>query len=252
MSAALDALAASIVHLRDLVGRLVPDDLEEPAFPSEWTVADTLSHIGSAMVITVKRVDASLAGGQLSSDEIQAVWDEWNAKEPQQQAADALMADDEALERLAGLSQDERMRLQVQVGPLSLGYEAFVNVRVAEHALHVWDIESAFDPQATVQQQSVDLIVDLLGPVVGWSGRADGAVRAMSVRTIDPERGFLITTNEERVSLTATPPAADAGIVLPAEAFVRLVYGRLPENLTPRGVIGADRIADLRSVFRGV
>ena len=49
-------------------------------------MADVLSHLGSGGTIMRLRLDGEV--------DMQAIWDEWNAKDPDAQAADALLADD--------------------------------------------------------------------------------------------------------------------------------------------------------------
>jgi len=43
----LGALRASVEHLPSVVEPLSDAQLDEPAYPAEWTIADVLSHIGS-------------------------------------------------------------------------------------------------------------------------------------------------------------------------------------------------------------
>ena len=42
--------------------RSTPDSCTASAYPSEWTIADTLSHVGSGAVIFLRLVDDALAG----------------------------------------------------------------------------------------------------------------------------------------------------------------------------------------------
>ncbi|MGZ4709591.1 MAG: maleylpyruvate isomerase N-terminal domain-containing protein, partial [Acidimicrobiales bacterium] len=64
MSHQLDALQASVLRLRGIAERLDPAQLEQPAYPAEWTVADVLSHIGSGAVVLGRRLDDSIAGAE--------------------------------------------------------------------------------------------------------------------------------------------------------------------------------------------
>ncbi|MFC7725471.1 maleylpyruvate isomerase N-terminal domain-containing protein [Nocardioides sp. GCM10028917] len=52
----LEALRGSIDRLRELADRFDDDTLTQPAYPSEWSVADVLSHLGSGAVITTRRL----------------------------------------------------------------------------------------------------------------------------------------------------------------------------------------------------
>ncbi len=70
--------------------------------------------------------------------------------------------------------------------------------------------------------------------------------------TTDPERRFLLETGE---AVTLTPSdgeAAPAGLRLPAEAFVRLVYGRMDEAHTPPLESTGVDLGELRQLFPGL
>lgn len=47
----VDVLGASVERLRGIVEELDPAQLEMPADPTKWTIADVLSHLGSGAVI---------------------------------------------------------------------------------------------------------------------------------------------------------------------------------------------------------
>ena len=73
--------------------------------------------------------------------------------------------------------------------------------------------------------------------------------------TTDPERQFILRTGEE---VTLTPSAGDATpepglseLRLPAEALIRLVYGRLDEAHTPPAETAGVELGELRQIFRG-
>ena len=76
-------LDASAQRLADQVEQLTPEQVRQQAYPTEWTVADVLSHLGSGATIMRLRLDGDV--------DMQAVWDEWNAKDPDAQAADSLV-----------------------------------------------------------------------------------------------------------------------------------------------------------------
>ncbi len=149
MSDRLTALHDSVDRLSELVTGLDPDTLMASAYPTEWSVADALSHLGSGAVILLRRLDDGLAGVETPEDASRAVWDEWDAKSPEDQAADALVADRALLDRLEGLSDDERERFSFTMGPMTFDVDDFVGLRLNEHALHVWDVEVVLDPAAT-------------------------------------------------------------------------------------------------------
>ncbi len=68
--------------------------------------------------------------------------------------------------------------------------------------------------------------------------------------TTGPERTFLVVLGPDEVSLSPADPGADPDLVLPAEALVRLVYGRLDPGHTPP-VEGTADLDELRAVFPG-
>ena len=249
--AALSALHGSVERLRALVETLDADQLRTPAYPSEWTVADTLSHLGSAARIMLGRLDADAAGTEPADDFAEPIWAEWNAKSPEAQAADALGADRELDERLAALTPDERARVRVAFGPVELDFAGFVMARLNEHVSHAWDVEVTFDPKATLAPDAVNLVVDNLELIARFAGRPTGIERDIHVHTVDPERDFLVSLGAEAVALTPSEPASVPDLELPAEALIRLVYGRLDPAPTPPIAESAELDA-LRRVFTGL
>ncbi len=56
------ALRATSDRLDRVVGGLDPVQIERSAYPTEWSVADVLSHLGSGAVLFQRRLDDGLAG----------------------------------------------------------------------------------------------------------------------------------------------------------------------------------------------
>jgi uncharacterized protein (TIGR03083 family) len=251
MTSTLEALGASVQHLRDLVAALDDDGLARSAYAEEWTIADVLSHVGSGAVIQQRRLDAALADRPTPDDFAPAVWDEWNAKSHRAKADDAQRADRELLRRLEAMSDAERDNFALAMGPISLDFAGFVGLRLNEHALHTWDIEVALDPEAGLRPDAVELVVDNLMLIARYTARPTGSARAITVRTTDPERWFTIDLAADQVTVHDDDQGREAEITLPAEAFVRLVYGRLDAEHTPAFDGDADLLGELRRVFPG-
>jgi hypothetical protein len=93
----IDALRASITRLHDLVAAMAEDELSGAAYPTEWSIADVLSHLGAGAVITTRRLDDTVTGRDTPDDFAQSVWDTWNARDPVAQRDDARAADAELL-----------------------------------------------------------------------------------------------------------------------------------------------------------
>jgi uncharacterized protein (TIGR03083 family) len=252
---ALTALRASVARLRAIVEGFGPDQFQSRAYPEEWTVADVLSHLGSSAVIMRTGLDAALAGEPVSDDRAQPVWAEWDAKSPDANIADGLAADRALLERFEALDDDERARVVYPVGPLTWDFGRLVVGRLAEHALHTWDVEVVLDPNATLTDEAAAIIVDTLGLIVQYSGKPTGTERELHVRTFDPVRDLTLTVGLDAVALgpsaAADPSRLVPDVELSADAFVRLVYGRLDPAHTPPIRANVD-LDELRRMFPGV
>jgi uncharacterized protein (TIGR03083 family) len=250
MTERLDALHSSVERLHTVVDGLGAEALATQAYPTEWTVADVLSHLGSGAVILQRRLEDSLAGVDTPDDAAPAVWDVWNAKTPDAQAADALAADRALLDRLESLGDEERERFRFSMGPMTFDLDGFVGLRLNEHALHLWDVEVAFDPAAGVAPGSVPSVVDNMEMWARFTAQPVDVPRSITVGTSDPGRNFMLVLGPDEVSISPSDPVGDPDLVLPAEALIRLVYGRLDPDHTPQ-VRGAADLDELRRVFPG-
>jgi uncharacterized protein (TIGR03083 family) len=246
----IEALRASIGRLHGLVVGMSEAELTRPAYPTEWSIADVLSHLGSGAVITRRRLNDTIAGVETPGDFAQGVWDAWNAKDPVAQRDDALAADAELLARIDAVTPAQRDTFTSAMGPMTLDFEAFVGMRLNEHALHTWDIEVVDDPTATVAQPAAGVIVDNLELITRFTAKPTGDTRTITVATTDPPRTFDIELTPDAVTLsTSSSPASSPDIELAAEAFIRLAYGRLGTDQTT-GTQDAT-IQTLRKVFPG-
>jgi uncharacterized protein (TIGR03083 family) len=244
-----EVLGASVARLRRLVEPLSPQQLRIQAYPSAWTVADVLSHLGSASVISALWIDQSLGGAQVVP---QPVWDEWNAKDPDTKATDALRADQTFLDRLDATTDAQRERFLFEMGPLRLGYAGFIRTRINEHAVHSWDVAVAFDPEATLAPDAVPIVIEALPMIAGWAGKPTGTTTELQVRTIAPEQQYAIGLSSDGVVLTTSDRAGAPDLELPAEALIRLVYGRLDPEHTPAFAGDEADLDELRRAFPGL
>lgn len=250
MTDQLEVLRTSVARLHETVAGLGPGQLAAPAYPTEWTIADVLSHLGSGAVIFQRWFDDALAGRETPSSFAQPIWDEWKAKSAQARAADSLAADEAFLERLGSVADDERARFEFALGPMTFDFAGFVGLRLNEHALHTWDIEVALDPGAVVDPVSARSVIDNLRLIVGFTGKPTGKDHTLAVRTSEPRRDFKIVIGADAVSLEPAEPVDEPDLLIPAEAFIRLVYGRLDPGHTPATSGPAD-LEELRRVFPG-
>lgn len=239
----IEALAASAQRLAALVDPLTPDQLRQSAYPSEWTIADVLSHLGSGAITSRRRLDGE-------EFEVQPIWDEWNAKSPDRKAADALEADRALLARLGSLSPEDRAR-RIKLGPMDLDLASALRLRLSEHLQHTWDVAVALDPTAIISSDAAELLIDSLGMMAGFAGRPTGVEQTISVATTAPTRRFELVLGSDAVALLPSDTTGMPDLELPAEALIRLVGGRLDPDHTP-AVNDPDSTLDLlRQVFTG-
>lgn len=247
----LEALRSSADLLRELVTPLGDDQLALPGYPEKWTIADVLSHIGSGAVILQRRLDDALAGQPTPDDSAQGVWDAWNAKPDRAKADDALIADHRLLEHLDALTDAERRRFRFAMGPMTFDLAGFVGLRLNEHAFHTWDVQVALDPAAVLAPESAALVVDNLDLIARYTAKPTGTTRTIAIHTTDPTRDFTLALEPETVTMTPGAGGRPPDLTLPAEAFARLLYGRLDPRHTP-AVDGDSTVLDeLRPVFPG-
>ena len=253
MSDPIAALRASHDRLAALVEPLTADQVTAQAYPTEWSIAEVLSHLGSGAEIMGHNLDAGLAGVDPPGREVaQPIWDEWNAKDPYEQARDSLVANRALVERFEGLTDDQRTSFRVKLFGFDLDIDGLAQMRLNEHAVHSWDVAMVLDPAATIAPDAAALVVDNLGAVVRWTGKPSaGTVRIV---TSEPTRSYRLSLVDP-VTLSEESEGDEAvsdELRLPAEALVRLVYGRLdPDHTPPLSVTGID-LDDLRRTFPGL
>ncbi|MGA3221606.1 MAG: hypothetical protein ABSE77_21485 [Acidimicrobiales bacterium] len=133
---------------------------------------------------------------------------------------------------------------------MTFDFAGFIGLRLNEHALHTWDIEVTLDPGAAVAPGSARLVIDNLQMITRFTAKPTGTEHTITVRTSKPQRGFMIVLGADAVSLEPAEPVDEPDLEIPAEAFIRLVYGRLDPGHTPTTGGPAD-LGELRKVFPG-
>jgi uncharacterized protein (TIGR03083 family) len=252
----IGTLRNSHERLASLVAPLTPEQLRAQSYDTEWSIAQVLSHLGSGAEIALMMLPGALGDAELASrDSFQAVWDVWNAKSPEDQAADCLASDEKHVRALEQLSDDDLARIRLPFFGMNLDATGVVRLRVSEHALHTWDVAVCADPAATVSPDAVSLLIDnvprFLAPRLGKPPEVPFRLRIV---TTDPGRDYLLTA-ADAISMTDWPgdgAGADGEVRMPSEAMLRLAYGRLDPAHTPPGVAGeASDLDRLRRIFPG-
>ncbi len=96
------------------------------------------------------------------------------------------------------------------------------------------------------------VIVDNLGLIARFAAKPTGAEREVRVRTSDPVRHFTVRLTPESSELLEGDAGKKPDLELPAEAFCRLVYGRLDPDHSPPVPANGEVLELLRGAFPGL
>jgi len=262
----ISALRGNHDQLTVRVSGLDEEDLARQSGSSQWDVAQVLGHLGSGAEIALAALQAAMAGQETPGQDFnQLVWDRWNVMSPQEKAQGFLDANEQLVTAYEGLDATTRQALHVKLAflPFPADVALLSGMRLNEAALHGWDVRVAFDPHATLTiEETAATLEQLTGPLsfmVGFLGKPEalGGIQAtLRVETTDPNRVLGLVLGE-RVSLGEAPTDSDVGGVLtsPAEAWLRLLAGRLDEAHTPDTLTITSNVVtleQLRRVFPGI
>jgi uncharacterized protein (TIGR03083 family) len=251
------ALRGSQQRLADLVGSLIPEQLHAPSYDAGWTIAQVLAHIGAQAEIAQQALAAALAGREpFGLDGFRSILAVWSARDPGQQAVECLVSDREHVRRLEQVTDEQLAGMRLRI--LGTQYDAagLVWLRLGEHALHSWDIAVSLDPAAVVAPQSVTMLIDRVPQVAVCGAKPPGVPYRAGIQTTDPDRKFLLSAAQTVSMSEVRAGAAGDGIPvlrMPAEALLRLVYGRLDPGHTPpvQALSGQVDLDLLRRTFPG-
>ena len=250
------ALWASHRRLDNATRGMTGEQLSGPSYCTEWTIAQVMSHLGSGVQAMGLCLDAGLAGTEPpGQSEIQQIWDVWNAMTPVDQAQKSIGADTMFLQRIDTIPAAELVGLQMTLFGTPADADQLLGIRLAEHAVHTWDIVVMSDAAATISADATAEMIDGLGLIVSYTGKAAHGPLEATVITTAPDRTFRLSIRD-RVGVapaTDADPTAAAAVRMPAEAWIRLVYGRLDGAHTPAAVSTEGIDLDmLRAVFPGI
>ncbi|HEY3923547.1 MAG TPA: maleylpyruvate isomerase family mycothiol-dependent enzyme [Acidothermaceae bacterium] len=249
----LAALRNSRARLVEVATPLTAEQVREQSYDTEWSIAQVLSHMGTGAIFFRLILEAGLAGQPAPGiDVIQPVWDEWNAKSPDDQARDGIAADGELMAAFEALDQEQRDEWHLDFFGTDRDFAGILQMRLGEHSLHTWDVVVALDPKAHLLPDAVDVLIDALEPLVARAGKPLDSQLVVGVETEEPPRNFVLTIDADGATLGPLDARfeADSLLALPSEAFIRLIYGRLDPDHTPPGT--EDPILEtLRTVFPG-
>jgi uncharacterized protein (TIGR03083 family) len=225
----------------------------------DWEVAQVLGHLGSQAEIGEATLRAALGTGEQPGPDFNPeVWARWDAMGRDDKAAGFLRHGEALVRRYEELDAGTRAALRIDLGflPEPADVATVISLRVNELALHTWDVKVADDPEATLLGPATSLLMDRFGALIRFVGHADAIGDrsvTIAVDTTGPQRSFGLEI-ADAVRVVDRPARPDATLTIPAEAWLRLVAGRLSPDHTPPGVkVDGDAIGldDLRRVFPG-
>jgi len=251
--ALIGVLRNSHERLAGLVRPLTVDQLRAQSYDADWTIAQVLSHLGSGAEIATLSLAAALGGrGQLDQGAFPAIWDAWNNRTPEMQAADCLTWDGEHVSRLEQLTGAELDSIRLDFFGRQLDAAGLVRLRLSEHVIHVWDVAVSIDPGATVAQEAIAPAMEQVTQLFQFVAKPAGDSFRARLRTTAPDGDYLLDVGESvTLSDWVEGSGADGEIRLPAEALLRLFYGRLDPGHTPEYSAGGIDLDRLRAVFPG-
>ena len=250
-----DALRASHRRLVDTLSAFASDDVGRMAYTKDWTVAQVASHLGSGaetfLLFLGAGRDGTVAPGV---EQFQPIWDRWNAKSAHEQVRDALTADAVFLDAVDALGEQQQRDWRLQMFGTDRDLPGLLRMRLAEHVLHTWDIAVVLDVAAVLPGDAAGLVIEHLPMMVQYVA-APSALLTVRVETTDPAHELELSLDPAGSRLDLVPAEGNEAPVLrlPAEAFVRLVYGRLDPDHTPPTVSADPELLEaLRATFPGV
>ncbi len=221
----------------------------------EWSIAQVLSHLGSQAEIFGAILEAVIEGSPIPGpDTFPPVWEAWDSRSPGAQVSDSVAANERFVRRVEGLSDAALDELHFSLFGMELDAAGFLRLRLSEHAVHSWDVAASLDPAATVADDAVALLVDTLPDLARRVGKTSAGPLAVRVVTSGPHRDLAVVVGDDVKVDPSDGTATDAVVRLPAEAWLRLVYGRLDERHTPAVEVDGDALTldRLRTVFPGL
>ncbi len=257
--AVIAALRSGYESLADRVRGFSDDDLAGPSGAAEWDISQVLSHLGSGAEISRTTVAAALDGDPNPGPDFnQGVWDKWDAMSRRERADNFFTANEAQLALLESLDAGTRDNLRIDFGflPAPVDVATAARMRLNEFTLHSWDVRAGSDPHATLPADATAALLHGEPNLIGWIANADplnGRQAVIAVTTTEPESVFALRLRAPVSVDFDVPERPDGTLTLPAEAWLRMVSGRLAPRHTPASVAatGAADLELLRQVFPG-
>jgi uncharacterized protein (TIGR03083 family) len=205
-----------------------------------------LSHLGSQSEIALAALPALLSGDEQPGQELnESVWARWDGSDNRTKATQFVEHSAALLAALEDVT-DKEVLVRLSFLPAPLPFATVLGMRLNEFALHGWDIAQALDGSAALHADDAHVLAehlsDGMGFLLGFTTKPDQLPEPAVVGA-----GDLRIVIDDAVSID---PGATATATLdaPAEAGIRLINGRLHEDVPVTGDVS---LAQLRAVFPG-
>jgi len=240
-----------------LVSPMSDEQLAGSTGASEWDISQVLSHLGSGAEISRNALQMALEGKPTPGLEFnKTIWARYDNASRRERLEWFLAANEALTQSYESLSEETRARLRIDLGflPAPVDVAAAASFRLNELALHSWDVRVGFDKAATVAPEATPHLLGRVAMLAGYLGKPDalnGKTAVIGVTTTDPAKDFGLHLGEKVSVVVGAPRQADGTLALPAEAWVRLITGRLKHEYTPAGITttGTADLDLLRRVF---
>lgn len=250
-------LVESHRRLSSLVDGADAVDLGAPSACAQWTVARVIAHLGAGAEIAAATLRRGLEGESepLPLAEMRSVWEIYDELADDVAVDRSMAADRSLLDDLGALSGDDLTSTTV---PFLLGptpASVFAVFRLAEHAIHTWDVEVVSDVDAELAPPVAAILLDtVVNAMIGRLAQPleDPPIDVLGVNLSDSGRRLEVGLADP-VTLNDSDRQLDAQVELSTPAFVRLAYGRLTPERTPPGtrLVGPIAWRQLRALFPG-
>ena len=256
-------------RIEEFLGSLTPDDLARQSACEGWTVGDVVGHLIERGEPLPDQIERGLAGDlsptpgftddpPVSEDQFRLNLDR-RAVELRQELGEGLLdefarVNGEFNRVLALVQPDDWDKLCFhRLRPETVRSKA--DIRIAELAMHEWDMRWAFDPDATLAEESLPGLVYASGRAVRRAFRADPS-RKRAIRY----RFTLGVPNPSAVDVVLAPDQVSFEIEAPGEpdvifvcdpaTYAMVIFGRWKlRDVIADGRLIAERVDDLIDEF---
>jgi uncharacterized protein (TIGR03083 family) len=255
--AVIAALRSGFDDLAGQVSGLTDAQLAGPTGAAEWDVSQVLSHLGSGAEIGQHSLQAALEGKPNPGQDLNTtVWARYDAASARERLEWFLAANEALIQTYESFSEETREGLKIDMGflPFPVDVATAGSFRLMEFSLHSWDVRVGSDLAAAVAPEATPQLLGVAGDLAGFLGKPDaldGLSAVVAVTTTDPGQEFTLSLGEKVTVSAGAPGQADGTLALPAEAWLRLLTGRLKPQYTPDGITttGPVSLDLLRRVF---